>query len=273
MCEILCSTGALLGKSNNRDYRLLEPLSKQLMCDGYEFMMYSSWYEEVDALVSKLQEMNLYIPVMHCEKHIGENISKGGEEELIEAYKLFEINCNIAHSIGAKKLVIHLWDGLTSDRNFQSNLQAYFQLDNITKKYGVDLLVENVVCNFENPMKHWCELREKYPDIHFVFDTKMAAFHEQMELLYETEYEWLWRENHICHYHVNDYAGGYMDWKNLRTLPVGKGNIDFKRFFEFIHKIDYNDTFTVEATAFNSEGDIAIDMLNEQFKYIRESVR
>lgn len=39
------------------------------------------------------------------------------------------------------------------------------------------------------------------------------------------------------HYHINDYAGGYMDWRNLRTLPVGKGKNDFKRFFKFTKKI------------------------------------
>lgn len=273
MCKILCSTGALIGKPNGRNYKLLEPLSKQLLCDGFEFMMYSTWYEEVDELISSLQAMKLYIPVMHCEKHIGENISKGGAKELIEAYRRFEINCHIAKCIGAEKMVVHLWDGITSDANFQNNLNAYASLNNMAKKYELDFLVENVVCNIENPMKHWCELREKYSDVHFVYDTKMAAFHGQMDLLYEKEYEWLWREKHICHYHINDYAGGYMDWKNLRTLPIGKGNIDFKSFFNFTNKIGYNDTFTVEATAFNKEGVIDIEMLNEQFKYIKESVR
>lgn len=36
----------------------------------------------------------------------------------------------------------------------------------------------------------------------------MAAFHQQLELLYEKEYEWLWKHEHIRHYHLNDYAGG-----------------------------------------------------------------
>lgn len=269
MSEILCSTGALIGRPNGRDYRLLEPLSQQLTCDGFEFMMYSSWYEEVDELVSTLQAMKLHIPVMHCEKHIGENISMGGETKLREAYRLFEINCQIAEKLDAEKLVIHLWDGLTSDSNFLNNIKAYPYLVDMAKQYKVDVLVENVVCNHEDPMKHWCELREKYPDIHFVFDTKMAAFHEQMELLYKKEYEWLWKEKHICHYHVNDYAGGYKDWKNLRTLPIGKGHIDFKCFFDYIHKISYGDTFTVESTAFGDDGVVDIHMLNEQFAYIR----
>ena len=119
-------------------------------------------------------------------------------------------------------------------------------------------------------MKHWCELAEKYPDIHFVFDMKMAAFHEQLDLLYEKKYEWLWREGHIRHYHVNDYAGGYMDWRNLRTLPIGKGHIDFERFFDHIAQIGYKGTYTVEATAFNKEGTVDVDMLNGQFRRIRE---
>lgn len=272
MCEILCSTGALLGKANNRDYRLLDALSKQLLCDGYEFMMYESWYQEADQLVGSLQAMGLSIPVMHCEKHIGENISKGGKENFEEAYRRFEINCLIAKELYVSKMVLHLWDGLTSDANFQNNMDAYSKLADIAGKHGLDLLVENVVCNQEDPMKHWCELKEKYPGIHFVFDTKMAAFHNQLDLLYRPEYEWLWREDHIRHYHVNDYAGGYKEWAKLRTLPVGAGHIDFESFFHFIHKIRYNGTFTVESTAFNNEGVINVDMLNRQFECIRKFV-
>ena len=37
MAQILCSTGALIGRPNNRDYRLLESFAKQLHCDGFEF--------------------------------------------------------------------------------------------------------------------------------------------------------------------------------------------------------------------------------------------
>ena len=228
MFKILCSTGALLGKSNNRDYKLLKELSTKLTCDGFEFMMYTAWYEEVEALITALKQMQLYIPVMHCEKHIGEAISKG---EFDEAYRRFDINCYIAREIGAESIVVHLWDGITSDAHFENNLAAYGKLKDIADKYGIKLLIENVVCNQEDPMKHWCELKERFPEVRFVFDTKMAAFHSQMELLYDEAYQWLWMDKHICHYHVNDYAGGYKEWEKLRTLPIGQGHIDFDRFF------------------------------------------
>ena len=272
MAEILISTGALIGRPNGRDYRLLLPLSKQLECDGYEFMMYSTWYDQVDDIVSFLKSSKLYTPVFHCQKSIGESISKGGEEELEDAFCRFEVNAGMASQIGAGKMVMHLWDGITSDQNFENNLNAYEKLRGIAQRYGVELLVENVVCNREDPMKHWCELAQRYPDIHFIFDTKMAAFHGQLELLYAKDFEWLRQENHIHHFHVNDYAGGLKDWENLRTLPIGSGHVDFDRFFAFIRQMNYDGTYTLESTAFDNTGAVDVEMLNRQVRYIREKI-
>lgn len=269
MNRVLCSTGALIGRPNGRDYTLLKALSEELKCDGFEFMMYSSWYDIADEIVVLLQQQEILTPIMHCEKHIGEKISMGGEDNRKEAFRLFRTNCEIAEKINAEKLVFHLWDGMTSDQNFQNNRKAYGELSKISQNYGIELLVENVVCNKEDPLKHWCELVESYPGIHFVFDTKMAAFHGQMELLYQEEYRWLWREGHIRHFHVNDYGGGYKEWSRLRTLPIGAGHIDFEQFFLFIRQMKYNGMFTVEATAFDKEGKVNTDMLNQCFQYIR----
>lgn len=272
MSRILCSTGALIGRPNNRDYTLLEPLSKQLCCDGFEFMMYDSWYEKAEEILDFLKRIRLNVPVMHCEKHIGEAVSLNEPGDMAEALRRFQINCDMAAALGAEKLVVHLWDGLTSDSDFQNNLEACGVLSELAGERGLDMLVENVVCNRENPMKHWCQLAERYPDIHFVFDTKMAAFHGQLELLYREEYDWLWKEGHIRHFHVNDYGGGYMEWEKLKTLPIGDGHIDFSRFFAFIREIGYRDTFTLEATAFDSGGRVDTEMLNRCFGIIRENV-
>lgn len=129
----------------------------------------------------------------------------------------------MARALGAEKLVLHLWDGLTSDCNFENNLEAYGELSGIADRYGIMILVENVVCNVASPFGHWRQLAEKYSDIRFVFDTKMAAFHQEEGLLYQPEYAWLWNRQHICHYHVNDYGGGYKEWAKLRTFPLGRG--------------------------------------------------
>lgn len=267
--EILCSTGALIGKPNNRDYHLLEGLAEKLSCDGFEFMMYDSWYEERDAIVAYLRDTKLHIPVVHCEKHIGEAISKGTPADLAEAFRRFEINCGMAQALGADKLVLHLWDGPYSDRNFDSNLNAYADLLKMAEKYDIMILVENVVCCVESPLKRWCQLVERYPDIRFVFDTKMSAFHQEEILLSQPECKWLWQEGHIQHYHVNDYDGGYKEWAKLKTLPLGKGHVDFGRFFDFVRRTGYKDTFTVEATAFDQTGAVDTEMLNGCFEQIR----
>jgi sugar phosphate isomerase/epimerase len=272
MAKVLCSTGALIGIPNNRDHRLLLDISKDLNCDGYEFMMYSSWYDHYKQIASDLKQMKLYFPVMYCEKRVGQAISTGETDDLEEAFRLFELNCEMASEIGAEKMVVHLWDGLISDAHFENNLAAFGKLVEIANKYYVDVLVENVVCNQANPMLHWCELRDKYPNIHFVYDTKMAAFHEEIDLLYQEEYSWLWKDHHIQHYHVNDYAGQYKQWDKLKTLPIGEGHIDFDQFFRFVKKTGYEDTFTVEATAFDHSGKINTDMLNRCFQRIRENI-
>ena len=268
MNQILCSTGALIGRPNGRDYHLLEQFSPQLHCDGFEFLFYDTWYEEAGELTEYLKGLKLNIPVMHCEKRIAEPIADGGPEGLREAFRLFEINCRTASELGAQKMVLHLWNGLISDSHFGNNLQAYPALRETAEKYGLMLLVENVVCH-QDPLSHWVELYQHYPDIRFVFDTKMADFHRQLESIYEPDYAWLWQENHIAHYHVNDYGGGYRDWNNLKVLQMGKGHIDFDRFFRFIRETGYSGGLTFEGTGFDSTGNVNIRNLNNQFDLAR----
>ena len=269
MYKILCSTGALIGRPNGRDYRLLKTFVPQLECDGIELMVYPDWYADLGALISFLQPLRLHVPVLHCEKALAEHISRGGEEEIREAIRLFRINCGIAEKLGAEKMVFHLWNGMISDTRIENNIEAYGELRRTAAEYGLDLLVENVIC-LKDPMTHWKELREVYPDIHFVFDTKMADFHRQLDMLYTKEYEWLYAENLIRHYHINDYGGGYMDWSNLKVLPVGMGHIDFEQFFRFIREKEYTGDFTLEATGFDQTGTVNFRLLNEQFSRVRE---
>lgn len=97
-------------------------------------------------------------------------------------------------------------------------------------------------------------LAKLFPDIGFTFDTKMAAFHSQLELLYADENKPLFGA--IRHLHINDYGGGHMDWANLKTLHIGSGHIDFGRFFGFINSMGYSGDITVEATSFDKSGQI-----------------
>lgn len=270
MHNIYCSTGALIGRPNGRDYRLLKQFVPKLNCDGIELMIYPDWYGDPEALISFLQPLQYNIPVLHCEKAVSEHFSRGGEEEKQEGLRKFHINCEIAQKLNSNKMVFHLWNGIISDDHFENNLNIYGELNQIAKSYDIDLLIENVVCH-QDPMSHWIDLQRAYPDIHFVFDTKMADFHRQLDLLYDPEYAWL--TDHIRHYHVNDYGGGYMEWTNLKVLPVGKGHIDFNQFFRHLQKVNYRGDYTLEATGFDATGSVNLDLLNDQFDRVRQMIQ
>ena len=270
MGKVLCSTGALIGRPNGRDFRLLSSCAEKLQCDGLEFMMYDTWYSQIDELAPFLRSLPMNIPVIHCEKRIGEAFSQEEGPEREEAFRKFEINCQLAVFLGAEKMVMHLWNGLTSDQHIENNLRAYPRLLAIAQKHGIDLLIENVVCTEKDPLTHWREILEIDPEAHFVFDTKMAAFHRQMDSHYAPENRSLWTEGHIRHLHVNDYGGGYMDWKKLGTLHPGQGIIDFEQLFAFLAALPYAGDYTVEATSFLPDGVIHWDDLNRTFAFIRQ---
>lgn len=128
MGRILCSTGAIIGKPSAENFALLKRLSRELTCDGFEFIiefhMYEAGYEDVEEQKCALKKLNICIPVVHCDKIVGEYISIGGVENTAEAYRLFEINCDFAKDIGAEKLVLHLWGGRASDGEIENNVAA-----------------------------------------------------------------------------------------------------------------------------------------------------
>lgn len=262
MHKILCSTGAMIGRPNGRNIRLLEgcldKLTESPYFGGLEFMMYSTWYDTIDEVQAYLRGLQADIPVVHCEKGIGERITRSGAE-LPEAFEHFTKNCALAKEIGANKLVLHLWNGVDSDSHFQRNLEACGKLMEIAQSYGLTLTVENVVCNVADPMTHLWLLHETYPDLHFTFDTKMAAFHGQLEEIYLPENRDIWDK--VAHLHINDYRGGVLDWSSLRALHVGEGQIDFDSFFRFVREQGYSGDFTIEATSFDGDGVIHFEKL------------
>ena len=265
MNRILCSIGAIITRRNNRDYKLLHSIVPQLHCDALEFMMYESWHECIEPLQAVLCDFD--VPVFHMTKQIGEYISQG---DIAAATALFRADCRLAAAIHAKLLVLHLWSGRASDQHIERNIAAYPVLRDVTQEHGLLLTVENVLCNTRDPMTHMRALAEMYPDIAFTFDTKMAAFHSQEEDLYRPENAWLWPR--IAHFHVNDYAGGHMDWANMRVRQLGQGHIDFDRFFAFVRSMGYTGDFTCEATAVAEDGTIRYDEMNASLARIAKEV-
>ena len=270
MNRILCSTGAFIGRPNGRNYKLLTDGAKRLDCDGFEFMMYDDWYDKIGEIKEFIASLKKPFPTFHVAKSVGEAISRAERGDTESALENFEKNCDLAQKIGAEKLVLHLWNGVNSDRNFSHNIEVYPLLRKIADGYDLTLTVENVVCGTLDPMTRLSELIAAYPDIYFTFDTKMAQFHRQLELLYAEENRSVFR--HVAHIHVNDYRGGLMDWENLKTLHIGQGQIDFARFFHFVKEMNYGGDFTIEATSLDKDGVIDFDKINKSIYALRSYI-
>jgi len=266
MRKVLCSTGALLGRPNGRNHRLLREYVPQLACDGFEFMLYDTWYPSIDTVIADVKALGLNIPVMHCEKRIGEMLAVRDYKAAEEAFRL---NCRVAYEIGADKMVLHLWNGVISDSDIDANFGGYIMLRDMAHGYGLTLTVENVVCSHSSPMSHIDRLARE-TDAVFTFDTKMAAFHSELDAIFSPERADLWQDGRIKHLHINDYGGGYMDWQSLRTLHLGEGHIDFGDFFAKLRSCNYRGDFTIESTAFLPDGTVNLDKLNRDFEMLRK---
>ena len=94
--RILCSTGALIGRPNGRDFTLLTHCKEQLSCDGFEFMMYDTWYDKTTELRRFMEGFDAPIPVFHVEKSVGECISRNEDGDTAQALSMFDINCALS---------------------------------------------------------------------------------------------------------------------------------------------------------------------------------
>lgn len=245
MPNVYCSTGAFIGRPNGRDFRLIEKYAPLIDCDGFEFMFYDTWYGREREITDFLNGTGLKFPTYHCEKKIGEIIA---EENFSEAYRKFEINCRTAAKIGSRLMVMHLWNGPISDSNISANYSAVPELIKIAESYGIELTFENVVSNGRSPLTLWRGLLERYPEALLTYDTKMSEFHRENAAAFEPENVGIWKN--VRHLHINDRAGKYRDWSDIRSLHIGQGTVDFPAFFKHLGEVGYSGAFTVEASAF-----------------------
>ena len=278
--KILVSTGSFIHGWGGYDHTLIEKIIPLLPNPVFELFISDYFIEnpgEYDAVadtVKKAISNGARMYSMHTCKTIGEIINRddlGGVEKAVE---LFQSNCSYAAAFGIKLIVLHLWNGPSSDKNIKLNISVYPRLKAIADRYNLILTVENIVCNTYRPLDHMKKLWDLYPhDIKFTIDTRHAEFHKSLTETCESSF--LWDNDLVAHFHISDYSGDYMDWTKLRNnIRLASGDIDFAKFFNFLESIGHKGRLVIE----NGYGkdmrfDEVVADLNRSYKFIRNRGR
>lgn len=271
MHRILCSSGSLMENQEQIGFDFLIKGKEMLRFDGFELLFCRNWYPHGRELIHVIRENDLFVPVFHCEKHIMQTVFQDHPLRQERTLDLFKRNCEIAAEIQAKMLVLHLWNGKESDFFIEEQIKLLPQLISLSKERELLLTIENVACSKSDPLSRMMEIKKDFPQIAFTIDTRMAAFHGQLDQMCQKNNRFLWEDN-VKHVHLCDYKGGVKEWKKLFPTPLGKGQIDFEHFFEYLTQVNYEGDFTVESIAHLHDGTVDYKELNRMHEYVRDSL-
>lgn len=258
---LYCSTGAIIGRVNGYDFRhilrVMPPLCDGVPLDGLELMMLPAYLDKLPQMACEFAAVGLRFPIIHADKEVGTLLSTGAAQNdpsLCEkAISLWVQNCAMGQRIGARQIVLHLWGGLDSDANLNGNLSHLAALNRFAAEHGLEVLIENVPCTTADPIANLTAIHAAFPDQRYVFDTRFASFHCQLESLTETP--WLITDR-LAHIHISDLRdGAERDFSRLRPiLHPGEGSIDFPALLADLTARGFTGSVTLESPVMSEAG-------------------
>ncbi len=281
MRNLLVSTGTMVGRSNNYNYKralnAISDLRKNGYCSGLELMMLPFYYDKIDDVVESVRKSGVEPTTIHCEKEIGTMLSDAAvllhdgkkseaDHKRDEAMRLFEVNLETAERLKIRRMVLHLWGGYASDGHVEYNIAALPEMSRMAEEHNVRLLVENVPSNHADPKSNWKKLLPYLGDGGLIFDTRFGKLHEQTrEILTDPELT-----QKIEHVHISDYTGGYRNFKALRPiLHPRDGVIDFDEVKSLLDGIGYSGTITLESPVMVGE-ELDTEKIKSTLAYLKE---
>lgn len=262
--KFYASTGTIVGRANNFDYNVIIDHAKDIRADGIEFMMLSVWYNRIDEIAEALKKAGIYTPVIHFDKYIGVMLADGDEKTNVEAMKLFRENARLAKLIGAGKAVFHLWGGQKSDSTVDGAIELLPQMRDICEEAGTELLIENIPCEYNDPLSIWEKIYSRIPDMGFIFDTRFGKFHDQYMDIFASP---VWKN--VKHMHASSYNGKKNELGLIRPiLQPGEGQVDFDHIIS--NMPHYEGSVTLESPVLSDDGSVDTATLNRSLDYLRE---
>lgn len=272
MNSIYCSTGAFIGRANNRDYRLIPSQARKLKCDGLELMWMGDWSLQADAVMGCLKEAGVTAPVLHLDKSITDGLASRDAGEQKEMEKLLRLQCCIAAELGAF-MVLHLWHGAQLPEQLDHLIHhAMPRVLDTAGEYGVECTVENIPQVHRSPLAMLEELAGAYTGLRFTLDVRHAAFMQEEEALWQAD--WLWKGERVRHVHISDFAGPAGEFSALRQILMpGQGIVQMDAWFAFLRGIGYAGSFTLESSSIGPEGLRDAEEVNGALKRIAEGIQ
>ena len=213
---------------------------------AFELSIYSNWIDEPDGVAEDLAGLDMAFETAHAEKAIGARLSEGdrGGAERLEA------NARLAAGLGARLLVLHMWELPTGDRHLERNLELLPACADAAEAHGLTLAVETIPCSLGSPLTNVARAVEHEPRCVAVLDTEFLALHGELESALDAGLP-------VGHVHLKDFAGAIVrgDPRRRYLLP-GEGDLDLDGFLNRLREQGYNGAVTLEASAVDAEGEL-----------------
>lgn len=277
--RLLCSTGTMVSRLTDYDYsgamRIIRRLADEKIIYGAELMMLKRYYDTPDDVISCVIGAKVPVPVIHCEKDVGGDLSRAalleasGEHDAAarlcdSLLEDFTLNCRFGRAVGAELMVLHLWSGLESDSNIEFNLSLAPTLYEIAAEHSIKLLFETIPCTAHDPITNLLALFEGFENAEFTYDTRLTALHgEEVSFLQNATLS-----SRVRHVHVSDFIGKIRDFSALRPIYHPRdGQIDFDAISNELSRLKYSGFITLESPI-NVLDDAGAARLRASFEYL-----
>jgi sugar phosphate isomerase/epimerase len=251
---VLCSTGVFTRGPDHTDHNAILQNAPKIGTKAFELAVYAAWYGHLDQVVEDLGKADLTFPVVHADKGIGVGLGSEDAEDADEALAVLEVNCRAAAALGAKTLVVHLWELPTGDDDFERNLERLPLCLDTAGAYNVVLAVETIPGRSATPLSNLKLALEADTRCAVTLDTEFLAFHGQLSESLEAD--WLWTDNRVRHVHLKDFDGRLREGGVRRYLLPGEGSLDLQGYLDGLSQRGYGGAVTLEASALAQTGAI-----------------
>jgi sugar phosphate isomerase/epimerase len=242
----LLPTGAVTRRPDLTDHRRIR---RHMPAIDLELSIYDEWDEQV------VEELHgLPVVTAHATKSIGASLS--GDDP---AFDRFALDCRIASLLGARLIVLHLWELPDGDRCLERNLAQLALLLDTAEEHGLTLAVETLPSTLGTPLDNVRRACERDERCRVALDTEFLGLHGQLEAGRELG-------ERIAHVHVKDYHPDIWGTKPRRYLLPGEGVLDVDGFLE---RLPFDGTVTLELSALTASGGIDDTRLEKALAWLR----